>query len=332
METVSSRFSALLRWATIVAGGATLFYLGVGLIYGDVRTLISAALIAIYTVALLFTQQALRAGRIGAAALVVGIGLLFVAIGLTIAQPQLWVSYAVAPMLAAALLLQYAPTLRIYGSLAGCALSTASIAIIGELLPASTALPDLFVTVMRIASLIMTISFVLFLLWQFRSRLEESLSQVRAANEQLSEQNSALLASNERLQQEIANSQQLVAQVTALETPVTHLADTVLYAPVFGYITDQRAEQLRGKILTAVHSSRANWIIVDLQGVPHIDTQVAAALLQLFQAIRLLGCRICICGISAEVARVMTGLGLTFGEITTVRNPQEALGLVGQLH
>lgn len=330
METASVRFAALLRWATIVAGGSTLYYLGVGLFFGDPRTLISATLILIYTGALLVTRQVLAAGRSDTAALIVGIGLLITAIGLTIAQPQLWVSYAVAPMLAAAVLLQYSPLQRIYGALAACAISTAAIALIGELLPAASNLPDLFITVMRITSLIMTIAFVLFLLWQFRSRLEESLSQVRAANAQLSSQNTTLIETNARLQAEINTSQQLVAQVTALETPVTRLADTVLYAPVFGYLTETRAEQLRSRILEAVFTARARWIIVDIQGVPEVDTQVAGALLQLFQAVRLLGCRICICGISSEVARVITGLGLTFGEIASVRNPQEALAFVGQ--
>lgn len=332
LHTASIRFEVLLRWATLVSGGSVLFYLGIGLVYSDLRTIVSAVLIAVYTVALLASRRVLQAGRLGAAALLVSLGLLLVAVGLTVAQPALWISYAVVPMLAAAVLLQYAPVLRIYGSLAGCALATATIAILGETLPAGGTLPELFVVVMRIVSLIMTIAFVLFLLWQFRSRLEESLAHVREANERLTVQNSALVTANDRLQEEISMSQQLVAQVTALETPVTHLADSVLYAPIFGYITDYRAEQLRSKLLDTVYASRANWIIVDVQGVPQIDTRVAGALIGLFQAIHLLGCRVCICGISAEVAQIMTNLDLSFGDIATVRNPQEALALTTQLH
>lgn len=332
MTTASIRFEVLLRWATLVAGGNILFYLGLGLVYDDLRTIVSAVLIAVYVGALLTSRRMLQADRPGAATLLVSIGLLLVAIGITIAQPALWISYAVVPMLAAAVLLQYAPVLRIYGPLAGCALATATITILGETLPAGGNLPELFIVIMRIISLIMTIAFVLFLLWQFRSRLEESFAQVRDANERLTVQNTALVSANERLQEEISISQQLVAQVTALETTVTHLADTVLYAPIFGYVTDYRAERLRSKLLDAVYASHADWIIVDVQGVSQIDTRVAGALIEVFQAIHLLGCRVCICGISAEVAQIMTSLDLSFGDIATVRSPQKALALITQLH
>ena len=149
-------------------------------------------------------------------------------------------------------------------------------------------------------------------------------------NAELTGRNTALVTANSQLQEQMATSARLVEQVTALETPVTILADGVLFAPIFGHISDHRADQLRAKLLTAAYDLRPRWLIVDVQGVPQIDTQVARALVSIFQAMRLLGCQICLCGISAQVALVISQLGLSFGDVVTVRNPQEALRVTSQ--
>jgi anti-anti-sigma regulatory factor len=269
-------------------------------------------------------------GRVVPAIMLTSIGLVAAALLLTAAHPALWLNYAVVPMLAAALLLQYAPSLKVHRAIATCGVATAGIVVLGEALPHTTALPLLFVSILRGTSLIVTIAFVLFLLWQFRQRLQETLLDIQTMNAELTARNADLVVANDQFQTQVAMSQRLVEQITALETPVTLLADGILFAPIFGHISDHRAEQIRTKLLTAVYDLHPQWIIVDIQGVPHIDTQVMQGLITIFQAIRLLGCQICVCGVTAQVALVMTQLELSFGSVVTVRNPQEALALTGQ--
>jgi anti-anti-sigma regulatory factor len=117
----------------------------------------------------------------------------------------------------------------------------------------------------------------------------------------------------------------LVAQVLALETPVTTLDTAVLYAPLVGHLSSERANNLRARLLSTVHERRARWVIVDIQGVPDVDTRIAGELHATFQALTLLGCQVCLCGITAAVAAALTQLELGFEGVQIVRSPQEAL-------
>jgi anti-anti-sigma regulatory factor len=322
------RLNRLLWWALLIAPGCAAFYAIIGIIYVDLATLASTAVILLYTALLLVARIMLARGQVTRATMTVSVGLIVAAIFLTVALPALWINYAVVPMLAATLLLQYAPSLKVYRDLVVCGGATAVIVALGELLPNTTMLPGLFVSILRSTSLIVTITFVLFLLWQFRSRLQEILLGVQAMNAELSVQNSTLAAANEQLQHEMATRQRLVEQITVLETPVTILADAVLYAPILGHVSNDRADQLRTKLLSAVYDLRPQWIIIDIQGVPQIDTHIASALMMMFQAIRLLGCKICVCGVTAQVALVMSHIEVSFGDVLTVRTPQEALAAI----
>jgi anti-anti-sigma regulatory factor len=298
-----------------------------GVVYADRATLLSAGVIALYSGVLLSARTMLVRGRVVRAVMLTSIGLLVAALLLTAAHPALWLSYAVVPMLSAALLLQYAPSLKVNRAIAACGVATAGIVALGETLPHITTLQPLFVSILRGTSLIMTIAFVLFLLWQFRQRLQETLTDVQAMNAELTARNAELVAVNDQFQTQVATSQRLIEQITALETPVTLLADAVLFAPIFGHISTHRAEQISSKLLTAVYDLHPRWIIIDIQGVPHIDTQVARRLISIFQAVRLLGCQICVCGMTADVALVMTQHELSFGDVVIVRDPQEALAV-----
>ncbi|MDW8215914.1 MAG: STAS domain-containing protein, partial [Roseiflexaceae bacterium] len=65
--------------------------------------------------------------------------------------------------------------------------------------------------------------------------------------------------------------------------------------------------------------------ILDITGVATVDTSVAQALMMTIQALRLLGCRVVVSGISATVAMTLTHLGIDMSNVETVRSPEEAL-------
>jgi anti-anti-sigma regulatory factor len=129
----------------------------------------------------------------------------------------------------------------------------------------------------------------------------------------------------EELAQQNEEQRRLLDLVATLETPAVAMADGVLLAPVVGHLDSRRAQAFTGRLLHAVSEQRARLVIIDIAGVPAVDTQVAHALLQATQAIRLLGCDVNLTGISATVAATMTQLGINLAGVTTARTPQEAL-------
>ncbi|NTV64116.1 MAG: STAS domain-containing protein, partial [Oscillochloris sp.] len=289
-HTNRAQFQQLLFWAILATCGCTLAFLGVGLATQALGTIVSAGTIAAYFVILLIARAALLRDQQAQAVWLVSLGLVVVALLLTIAQPTLWVSYAVVPLLAAAVVLQYAPRMPVAMALVACGVATAGIAVIGEIQTPSSMRPALSIIVLRIGSMSTTVAFVLFLLWQFRSRLHMTLDMLQTNSDALAVHNATLAESNIQLEQQMRRSALLLEQVLALETPVTTLAPMILYAPVVGHLTQERADNLRARLFESAHGQRALWLIVDIQGVPAMDTRVAGALSETFNGLRLLGC------------------------------------------
>ena len=70
-------------------------------------------------------------------------------------------------------------------------------------------------------------------------------------------------------------------------------------------------------LLTGVAQSQARAVILDITGVPIVDTQVASALIRASQAVSLLGSQVILTGIRPEVAQTLVGLGVDLQSITT---------------
>jgi anti-anti-sigma regulatory factor/putative effector of murein hydrolase LrgA (UPF0299 family) len=152
-----------------------------------------------------------------------------------------------------------------------------------------------------------------------RADQERARAEARAAE---------LDAATHRLEQELERQRSLLALVETLETPVARLADGVLFAPVVGHLDTRRADTLMMRLLEAVHTQRARMMIVDIAGVPLVDTGVAAGLVRMVRGLRMLGCEVVVSGISAPVATSLVQLGASLGDIETVRSPQEALTFI----
>jgi rsbT co-antagonist protein RsbR len=165
--------------------------------------------------------------------------------------------------------------------------------------------------------------------------VDSSLSHFRSTNAELSaerERTHAALALAEQRATEATQrnieQEQLLELVSSLETPTIMLADGILLAPVVGALDSRRAENLTARLLQIASESRARMVVLDIGGVSVIDTGVARALRDTAQALRLLGCRVVLSGISSQAAITMTTLGITFEQLETVRGPQEVLEMV----
>lgn len=110
-----------------------------------------------------------------------------------------------------------------------------------------------------------------------------------------------------------------------ISTPIIPLGEGVVAMPLIGTIDSQRAQQVIEALLEGVAGSRASTAILDMTGVHVVDTQVANALLQAAQAVKLLGAQVIITGIRPEVAQILVSLGLDLSGITTLANLQSGI-------
>lgn len=159
-----------------------------------------------------------------------------------------------------------------------------------------------------------------------------ALASTKRAEEALArseDQARELTLKAKELEQRNVQQQQLIDLVSSLETPVVSLASGVLFAPIVGHMDSRRAQDLTRRLLAAVNDRRARLVILDIAGVAAVDTAVAKALIDATHALRLLGCKVIVSGISAAVATTLIHLGVALDGVLTARSPQEALSEYG---
>jgi rsbT co-antagonist protein RsbR len=117
------------------------------------------------------------------------------------------------------------------------------------------------------------------------------------------------------------------AAIRELSTPVIRIYERVLLLPLVGTIDTRRAEQLMEAVLLRVVEEQAKIIIIDIAGVPVVDTKVAEHLLKTTEAVRLLGGQTILSGISPTVAKTVVNLGVDISSMHTRSQLSEALEL-----
>jgi len=113
--------------------------------------------------------------------------------------------------------------------------------------------------------------------------------------------------------------------LSELSTPVIHLWKDVLLAPIIGTLDSQRAQSMSEKVLNAVSETGAKLVIVDVTGVPLIDTIVGEFLIEMFSAVKLLGADVILTGIKPEIAHTLVKLGIDFDMVNIKRDLESAL-------
>ena len=110
--------------------------------------------------------------------------------------------------------------------------------------------------------------------------------------------------------------------------------DQILLLPLVGEIDSDRAHQIMEAVLLRVIGDKARAIILDIAGVPVVDTRVADHLLRTTAAVRLVGAKTILTGISPKVARTIVQNGVDISSMYTVAELSEgielALSLVGK--
>jgi len=123
--------------------------------------------------------------------------------------------------------------------------------------------------------------------------------------------------------------EQIIGQQQAalkdLSTPVLQVRDRMLLLPMIGLIDTHRARQLTEQLLQAIRANRAKVVVIDITGVPAVDSKVANHLVQTVDAARLMGATAIVTGLSADVAQSLVTLGVDLRMLHTVGDLQGGL-------
>ena len=114
-------------------------------------------------------------------------------------------------------------------------------------------------------------------------------------------------------------------QLLELSTPVVKLWEGVVAVPLVGTLDSARAQVVMERLLQTLVDTGSPYAIIDITGVPAVDTQVAQHVLKTVVAARLMGADCIISGIRPQIAQTIVALGIEFGDIATKASLADAL-------
>ena len=112
-----------------------------------------------------------------------------------------------------------------------------------------------------------------------------------------------------------------------MSTPVMPIWDGILLLPLIGVVDSARTDKVVNKTLERINETRSKVFLLDISGVPAMDTAVANQLLKISKATQLMGCETVISGLSPAIARTMVELGVEVGEVRTTATLQQAFAI-----
>ncbi len=110
--------------------------------------------------------------------------------------------------------------------------------------------------------------------------------------------------------------------IRELSTPVLQVRERLLILPIIGVLDSQRARQVTEQLLRGIRTNRAKVVVIDVTGVPTIDSTVANHLVQTVEASRLMGASVIITGLSAEIALTLVTIGVDLSKMNAVGDLQ----------
>jgi rsbT co-antagonist protein RsbR len=133
------------------------------------------------------------------------------------------------------------------------------------------------------------------------------------------------IKSYQKSREDVINRQQ--QELLELSTPVVKIWDGILALPMIGTLDSARTQVVMESLLQRIVETESQIAIIDITGVPTVDTLVAQHLLKTVTAIRLMGADCIISGVRPQIAQTIVHLGVDLQGVTTKANLADALAL-----
>ena len=119
-------------------------------------------------------------------------------------------------------------------------------------------------------------------------------------------------------------------ELLELSTPVVKLWDGILALPIIGTLDSARTQVVMEELLQTVVATNSKFAIIDITGVPTVDTLVAQHLLKTITAARLMGAECIISGVRPQIAQTIVHLGINLEDVITKAKLSDAFALALQ--
>jgi rsbT co-antagonist protein RsbR len=162
-----------------------------------------------------------------------------------------------------------------------------------------------------------------------RERSKEQLSSdLWQVSELLDKLGLRTVTAFQRGREEVINRQQ--QELLELSTPVIKLWDSILALPLIGTLDSARTQVVMESLLQKIVETESQVAIIDITGVPTVDTLVAQHLLKTITAARLMGAECIISGVRPQIAQTIVHLGINLEDVVTKAKLSDALALALQ--
>ena len=160
---------------------------------------------------------------------------------------------------------------------------------------------------------------------QFGKDAEKFAAESWAATELLDKLGLHTVKTFQTSREAVINRQQI--ELLELSTPVVKLWDGILALPMIGTLDSARTQVVMESLLQKIVETESQIAIIDITGVPTVDTLVAQHLLKTVTALRLMGADCIISGVRPQIAQTIVHLGVDLQGVTTKANLADALAL-----
>jgi rsbT co-antagonist protein RsbR len=110
-----------------------------------------------------------------------------------------------------------------------------------------------------------------------------------------------------------------------LSAPLIPVFEGITVMPLVGTIDTERAKQIMENLLNGAVKHQSQVVLIDITGVPVVDTMVAHHIIQAAEAVRLIGAKCMLVGIRPEIAQTIVTLGIDLNQFTTKNNLKKGI-------
>lgn len=339
----SQHLEAFFRSFTLITLGVASIS-GIALIFWPHPTLAALFGSEILLVITLAIAWALSRGRRAHAAVLTGyLSLLVFGLAAVLVVPAFAATLALAPLIAVAIVLPYVGGQELRTLMVVSWLTVVLTMLLGATIRLFPPLPPALSVPFQAIGVTAVVAILLLLLWQFSVRLNANLARLHELNTALTNERAGL---EQRVAERTADLQAALAEVQRradeqirllsenveqratireLSVPVLPVMHQTLVMPLIGAFDNSRLAMVQDRALQAIEHASARYLVIDITGVPVIDTAVASGLIAVIQAARFIGTETILVGVRPEVAQTIVGLGIDLGDLRTCSDLEAAL-------